>query len=208
MLFLTTHGLIQSESLPLRSRNPLHQFPPSLQNLRGTRLDTPLSSVPIVKHTCFPQSATLTSSVSIPKSSGSQNPTSRPTHSAAIEGGVIGGVLALILVVLAALFLMRRRRVASTGLDGMIGKEGKDMTFPSGYTPTNNQGSAPSSLGSNNGGFVTPMGVPSYREAPSSMITAPTNEDEEYYYRIVREGRGVHVQNHGLRNFYGIPEVT
>ena len=87
---------------------------------------------------------------------------------------------------------MRRRRDASTsGLDDSNGKEDNPL----------------SSLGSNHGGPATLAEVATYQVTPPSMITAPANEDEEYYRRVVSEGQGVYIQNRGSRDFHRVPEV-
>jgi len=39
------------------------------------------------------------------------------------------------------------------------------------------------------------------------MMTAPADEDEEYYHRVVNGGQGVYIRNRYSRDFHGVPEV-
>jgi len=152
--------------------------------------------------TLVPKSMTSTSSPSVtstnPKglqtaSSILASPAFQTSISRDLGWGIIGGVLFLILCFFTALFLVRRRRDASTsGLDDSSGKEDNPL----------------SSLRSNHrGGPAILAEVATYQVTPPSMITAPANEDEEYYRRVVSEGQGVYIQNGGSRDFHRVPEV-
>jgi len=176
----------------------------SLQSVASTQSLASLSSI----------SVTSTSSTG-PLTSTQQS--SRPTHSSSTSsskagaiGGGVGGVIVLALIGAIVFILRRRRRARFTS--GNNATESVGMVYPSGYSPLDGQGSPPRSSQPELSAYPTSGGVATPTEplgrpvtAPS-MMTAPGNEDEEYYNRVVRRQDG-YIQASRPRGFPAIPEI-
>jgi len=143
----------------------------------------------------------------------------KPTHSSSrsssktgvIAGGAIGGTIFLALVTVIALVLLKRRRARSTRRNDVT--ESVGMVYPSGYARVNVQDSPPRSSQPELSAYPTESGVATSAEPSprpgTRMMTAPINEDEEYYNRVVGRGQATssYIPANRPVGFTAIPEV-
>ena len=125
-------------------------------------------------------------------------------------GIIVAGILGLALIAVTVFAVLRRRRTRYTGLTNET--EDVGMVYTSGYAPVDPRGSPPpgirpdlSAYPSGTGGPISAVPLSDQGSAPS-MMTAPTNEDEEYYNRVVGR-QGGYIGGNRPGGFPGIPEV-
>ncbi|KAF8324227.1 uncharacterized protein EI90DRAFT_3076415 [Cantharellus anzutake] len=142
-------------------------------------------------------------SSTLSKTSNSPSPTQKSSggssNTRVIVVGAVGGAVAVLLIGLGAFFLLKRRKGYSRGRDDAF--EEPYTIYPIGYAQVATQ-NVPSPS-KNTPLDAIPPRFPS--DIVGSMMTAPTNEDEEYYKRVVKGGRSGYIGLGDAREYSSTP---
>ncbi|KAF8331520.1 uncharacterized protein EI90DRAFT_3058194 [Cantharellus anzutake] len=176
-----------------------------------------VSSVSVIStsSTGTPVSTHSNPSSTLSKTSNSPSPTQKSSggssNTRVIVVGAVGGAVAVLLIGLGAFFLLKRRKGYSRGRDDAF--EEPYTIYPIGYAQVATQNvpspskntpldAIPPRFPSD---IVGPTEVSVFQTTTGSMMTAPTNEDEEYYKRVVKGGRSGYIGLGDAREYSSTP---
>ncbi|KAF8331521.1 uncharacterized protein EI90DRAFT_3058197 [Cantharellus anzutake] len=170
-----------------------------------------VSSVSVIStsSTGTPISTHSNPSSTLSKTSNSPSPTQTSSggssNTRVIAGGAVGGAIALLLIGIGAFFLLKQRKDYSGGRDDAF--EEPYTVYPIGYATQN----VPSPGGNPPLDAIllrfpdNAVGPSVFQATTGSMMTAPTNEDEEYYKRVVKGGGSGYVGFSNTREYSSTP---